>query len=80
MLLAQVLGVLDRIREVQRALAADGMVVSGSMGQKRPHPLIAVEVALLREFREGLGRLGIAPWRRLNLTVGPNGRLKSKLR
>lgn len=46
---------LDRLRQCQGQIKADGLVTSGSQGQLRPHPLLSVEAEcrrlLLSHFR-----------------------------
>jgi hypothetical protein len=65
-----------RLGAVARQLAEDGPTVTGSQGQVRPHPLLAVEQRLRAEWTAGLDRL--------DLTVSPitypteSGRLKDR--
>jgi P27 family predicted phage terminase small subunit len=54
---------LDRMREAQAALAADGMTVTDRYGTKKTHPAIAVE----RDSRNGM----LAALRQLNLDLAP---------
>jgi hypothetical protein len=48
---------LARLLECADQLAEDDLVVPGSTGQLRPHPLVAVERDLRREVTEGLRQL-----------------------
>lgn len=59
--LHELCGTLGRLREVQAAISAEGLVVAGSQGQRRPHPLLAVEDMLRRSL--------LAHARSLRLTV-----------
>lgn len=59
-LLGEMARTLDRLREVQRAIAKDGLVVAGSQGQTRANPLLTVEaeqrralLAFARQLRLG---------------------------
>lgn len=59
-LLAELCRTLDRLRQVQRVVARDGLTVLGSTGQARAHPLLNVEseqrralLALCRQLRLG---------------------------
>jgi len=47
-LLGELVRTVDRLREVQAAIKAGGLMVLGSNGQPRPHPLLAVEDAVRR--------------------------------
>jgi P27 family predicted phage terminase small subunit len=49
-ILRQACETLARIREVQAVIAADGLTVEGSKGQRRPHPLLATEDMLRRSL------------------------------
>ena len=42
-LLRQLCETLDRVRECQKQIAKDGLLIDGAAGQSRPHPLLAVE-------------------------------------
>lgn len=46
---------LDRLAQCREAIEAEGLTVTGSTGQVRPHPLLAIEAenrrALLAHFR-----------------------------
>jgi hypothetical protein len=41
---------LQRLREVQAVIAAEGLTVAGSMGQRRAHPLLGAEDMLRRSL------------------------------
>jgi hypothetical protein len=74
-LLANVLRAADRLDEVARILSEEGLTVNGSKGQKRPHPLLALEQSLRREESQGFDQLQLspkAPWR---ADVDEHGRL-----
>lgn len=60
-MLQELCGTLQRLREVQAVIAAEGLTVEGSQGQRRPHPLLATEDALRRSL--------LAHARSLRLTV-----------
>lgn len=60
LLLGDVLRARDRLCDVSQALSADGLIVLGSTGQRRPHPLLATEGALRREVAASLERLGLS--------------------
>jgi len=47
----------ERLAEIDRRLAEDGLTVSGSQGQLRPHPLLSFEAGLRRELVHNLQRL-----------------------
>jgi Phage terminase, small subunit len=53
----------ERLVEIRVALAADGVTVSGSRGQKRPHPLLIIERQLVAEIATALDRLELRPSR-----------------
>ncbi len=75
-LLANVLRAEDRLAGVAKAIGLDGVTVTGSKGQLRPHPLLAVETVLRREVAEGLDRLRLSPAKRdAYWKVGRSGRL-----
>ncbi len=63
-LLADLLRARDRLATVSATLEADGVTVTGSMGQVRPHPLLSVEANLRKECADGLDRLGLTPNKR----------------
>jgi P27 family predicted phage terminase small subunit len=63
-LLADVLRAVDRLADVRGAIDRDGVTVTGSKGQLRPHPLLVTESVLRREVAQGLDRLGVTPARR----------------
>lgn len=82
LLLANLLRAVDRLADVRAVLASEGLTVSGSKGQSRPHPLLSTEADLRREIADGFERLQLArgrtaahgrDWR---IQVGPDGRLK----
>ena len=54
---------LDRLRQVQVQIAADGLLVPGYRKQPRPHPLLAVEAEQTRII--------LACFRTLNLDFAP---------
>ena len=49
-LLGELCFALDGLRRCQKEIAADGMIVEGSRGQRRAHPLLTVE----NEYRRQL--------------------------
>lgn len=59
-LLAQLCESLDGVRACQKQVRADGLMVEGAAGQKRPHPLLATE----SEYRRAM----LACCRALRLT------------
>lgn len=59
-LLRQLCEALDGIRACQKQVKADGLMVTGAAGQKRPHPLLASEA----EYRRAM----LACCRALRLT------------
>jgi hypothetical protein len=48
-----------RLLECADQVAADGLMVLGSTGQQRPHPLLKTEQELRREIDEGLQKLAL---------------------
>lgn len=54
---------LDRLRQAQAQIAADGLLVPGYRKQPRPHPLLAVEAEQ--------SRILLACFRALNLDLAP---------
>lgn len=66
----------DRLAQVRAVLDAEGLTVSGSKGQSRPHPLLVTESVLRREVADGLRRLRLDSTNRFNFEVGPDGRLR----
>jgi hypothetical protein len=66
--LADVLRLEDRLRAVRRTIDEQGLTVAGSQGQTRPHPLIDVEIRLVKAVADG--------YRGLHLTPGPDDALK----
>lgn len=54
----------ERLEEVRLILAEEGPTVTGSKGQRRPHPLLAAEGQLARDIAAGLERLRLTPKRR----------------
>lgn len=63
-ILRQLCETLDHLRACQRQVEADGLMVKGSRGQKRPHPL-------LREISEAR-RAFLGCCRALNLDLSPD--------
>jgi hypothetical protein len=53
----QVTRTAERLAEIDQHLAEDGLAVSGSKRQLRPHPLLPFEAALRRELLQGLREL-----------------------
>jgi hypothetical protein len=51
---------LARLLECARGLASGGLMIPGSMGQQRPHPLLKTEQELRREIIDGLQTLVFA--------------------
>jgi hypothetical protein len=49
-LLRQLCEALDGIRRCQRQIEADGLMIAGSQGQRRPHPLLITEAEYRRAF------------------------------
>ncbi|CAN5705715.1 hypothetical protein BH23CHL7_BH23CHL7_20850 [soil metagenome] len=68
----------DRLAEVRAVLAAEGLVVSGSKGQSRPHPMLAAESALRSAVAAGYARLRLDESERFRFSVDRNGRLKDE--
>ncbi len=60
-MLRELCGTLGRLREVQQIICVEGLVIEGSQGQRRPHPLLATEDMLRRSL--------LAHARSLRLTV-----------
>lgn len=58
-MLRQLCETLDRLRECQQAIKADGVTVKGYRGQPRPHPLLKTESECRRQM--------LACYRALNL-------------
>lgn len=58
-MLRQLCEALDRLRECQQELKADGLTVKGYRGQPRPHPLLKTESECRRQM--------LACYRALNL-------------
>lgn len=54
---------MDRLRQAQAQIAADGLTVKGYRGQVRPHPLLTVEAEQ--------SRIVLACFRGLNLDLAP---------
>jgi len=73
--LEQVLRARDRLQAVSTKLDADGVTVTGSKDQVRPHPLLSVERALRAEVVAGLKQLGLTGRSDYRLRVDVNGRL-----
>ena len=62
-LLAAACEALDRMREAQAALLADGLTVTDRYGCKKTHPCVAIE----RDSRNGM----LSALRQLNLDLAP---------
>ncbi len=73
--LSGVLRAADRLTQVKAVLDAEGLVVSGSKGQGRPHPLLITESVLRREVADGFKKLRLAGPDRWRFEVDRNGRL-----
>src|SRR5436190_23682115 len=50
LLLAELLRTCDRLAQVREQLSSDGLTVTGSQDQTRPHPLLGVERQLVAEL------------------------------
>jgi P27 family predicted phage terminase small subunit len=50
---------LDRVREAQRLLATDGLVIRDRWGQPKPHPAAGVEASARLQLLRCLKALGI---------------------
>jgi len=74
--LADTLRIRDRLAAVRTTIAAEGVTVEGSKGQTRPHPLLAVEVSLVRQVADGMTRLRLGGAERWRYSVDPEGRLR----
>jgi P27 family predicted phage terminase small subunit len=61
LLLEELVHARERLREVRNQIQNDGLVVPGSKGQQRPHPLLATERGLQRQVEEAVERLGLTP-------------------
>ena len=61
LLLENLLLIWDRLAAATAAIAEEGLTVTGSKGQMRPHPLLSFEAGLRREFASGLDQLGLSP-------------------
>jgi hypothetical protein len=57
----EVIRARERLAEVRKTLADEGVTVSGSRGQLRPHPLLVMERQLVGEIVNGLERLELRP-------------------
>jgi P27 family predicted phage terminase small subunit len=73
--LEQVLRARDRLHAVSKKLDSDGVTVTGSKDQVRPHPLLSVERALRAEVVAGLKQLGLTGRSDYRLRVDANGRI-----
>lgn len=62
-LLRQLCETVDRLRDCQKEIKRDGMLVEGAAGQRRPHPLLVVEESCRRSI--------LACVRALKLTSSP---------
>ena len=56
-LAARVRSVIAELRACAKQVAEDGLMVAGSMGQQRVHPLVKVSADLRREIADGLKEL-----------------------
>lgn len=56
-----------RIQQSRRVLAADGHFTTGSVGQLRAHPSLAIERESVKEYKRLAVELGIGPLARTNL-------------
>lgn len=52
---------VERLAEIEDALAEDGVVARGSRQQPRPHPLIAIERQLRAGVTRELEKMGLTP-------------------
>ncbi|HET6715137.1 MAG TPA: P27 family phage terminase small subunit [Actinomycetota bacterium] len=76
-LAGELLRVRDRLDEIRRVLADEGLVTEGSTGQRRAHPLVAVEESLRSQLLGISDRLLINPSKRgWNVRVSKDGRLQ----
>jgi Phage terminase, small subunit len=76
LLLAELLRTCDRLAQVREQLSSDGLTVTGSQDQTRPHPLLGIERQLVAELAARLERLRRTPARRpFGAATRPDGRL-----
>lgn len=79
LLLADALRMRARLAQVRAQLADDGPTVTGSKGQPRPHPLLAVEAGLARDLRASFAQLRLSPDKRPGaVEVTAAGRLRDE--
>lgn len=52
-----------RMRDAQRRITAEGLVVADAKGNPVPHPALAVEKQAQAEIRQWLGKFGARPTR-----------------
>jgi len=60
-MLRQLCETLDRLRECQKAIKADGITVKGYRGQPRPHPLLKTEGECRRQMFACYRALNLEP-------------------
>ena len=73
----ELLRVRDRLDEVRVVLAVEGLVTEGSTGQRRAHPLVAVEESLRSQLLGITDRLLLDPSKRgWSVRVARTGRLE----
>jgi hypothetical protein len=53
----RILLAVERLLACARELADSGLMIKGSMGQERPHPLLKLEQELRREIADSLRKL-----------------------
>jgi hypothetical protein len=76
-LAGELLRIRDRLDEVRSVLADEGLVTEGSTGQRRAHPLVAVEGSLRSQLLGITDRLLLNPSKRgWSVRVGADGRLE----
>lgn len=68
----------DRLEAVRVQIDISGLVVSGSMGQLRPNPLLHVEAMLRRELAPGYERLGLARRESRFIAINQDDRLRQR--
>lgn len=75
LLLADLLRAQERLAAIRGVLDREGLVVKGSKGQTRPHPLLVSESVLRREVAQGIERLRLGAGTRHLARVDTAGRL-----
>ncbi len=65
----------DRLAQVRDVLEREGLTVTGSKGQTRPHPLLVTESVLRREVADGYKRLRLDGSSRWRFDVTTEGRI-----